>query len=146
VGIGLSCTGLYSVSIFISGFIAFVLIEYRRLDIRVASLLTLGIFTSWFANILRMTIIVVVGSHYGREALVWTHANLGIFIFMLWVGLFWAIMFRLLVPPKTEDKKEEESQERPPDGNESDEIVKNGSGIMAQEDINKESTSEIPES
>ncbi len=98
VGIGLSCTGLYSVSIFISGFISFVLLEYRKLDIRVASLLTLGVFTSWFANIMRMTIIVAVGSHYGREALVWTHENLGIFIFMLWVGLFWGLMFKLLVP------------------------------------------------
>jgi exosortase/archaeosortase family protein len=146
VGIGLSCTGLYSVSIFISGFIAFVLIEYRRLDIRVASLLTLGVFTSWFANILRMTIIVVVGSHYGREALVWTHANLGIFIFMLWIGLFWAVMFKLLVPPKTEDEKEEVPQEKPPDRDEPDETPEKKTNITAQEDINKESTSEIQES
>lgn len=107
VMIGISCTGLYSVSIFISGFIAFILIEYRRLDIRVASLLTLGIFTSWFANVLRMTIIVAVGSHYGGEALKWTHANLGIFIFMLWVGIFWGVMFKLLMP-KTEEKGERE--------------------------------------
>jgi archaeosortase C (PEF-CTERM variant) len=98
VMIGISCTGLYSVSIFISGFIAFILIEYGRLDIRVASLLSLGIFASWFANILRMTIIVAVGSHYGGEALRWTHENAGIFIFMVWVGLFWALMFKILVP------------------------------------------------
>lgn len=108
VGIGLSCTGLYSVSIFISGFIAFILIEYRRLDIRVASLLTLGVFTAWFANILRMTIIVAVGSHYGSDALYWTHANLGIFIFMLWVGIFWGVMFKVLMPKtKKEGEKEE---------------------------------------
>jgi exosortase/archaeosortase family protein len=115
VGIGFSCTGLYSVSIFISGFIAFILIEYRKFDIRVASLLTLGVFTSWFANILRMTIIVAVGSHYGAEALSWTHANMGIFIFMLWVGLFWGVMFKLLVPKdqgKVErDEREEETKE-----------------------------------
>jgi exosortase/archaeosortase family protein len=107
VGIGLSCTGLYSVSIFVSGFIAFILLEYRRLDIRVASLLVLGVFTSWFANILRMTIIVIVGSYYGREALDWTHANLGIFIFIVWVGIFWAIMFRLLVPKDQSEERDE---------------------------------------
>jgi exosortase/archaeosortase family protein len=148
VGIGLSCTGLYSVSIFISGFIAFVLIEYRRLDIRVASLLTLGIFTSWFANILRMTIIVVVGSHYGREALVWTHANLGIFIFMLWIGIFWAVMFKLLVPQKIEDTKEEIPQEKPPDEDEEEShgIPKNKSSLTTPGDPDKESTSDIPKS
>jgi exosortase/archaeosortase family protein len=110
VGVFLSCTGLYSVSIFISGFIAFILIEYRQLDIRVASLLTLGIFTSWFANILRMTIIVAVGSHYGADALQWTHANLGIFIFMVWVGIFWALMFKLLMP---KDKNKEGKEDEP---------------------------------
>jgi exosortase/archaeosortase family protein len=148
VGIGLSCTGLYSVSIFISGFIAFVLIEYRRLDIRVASLLTLGVFTSWFANILRMTIIVVVGSHYGREALVWTHANLGIFIFMLWIGIFWAVMFKLLVPQKTEDTKGEIPQKKPSDEDEedSDEMPKNESSITTPGDVDMESTSDIPKS
>ncbi|UCE36046.1 MAG: archaeosortase/exosortase family protein [Thermoplasmata archaeon] len=126
VGIGLSCTGLYSVSIFISGFISFILIEYRRFDIRVASLLTLGIFTAWFANILRMTLIVAVGSHYGREALRWTHANLGIFIFMLWVGIFWAVMFKVLTPEKKEEVHDEEEgdsaqkKEGPKEGQEQD--------------------------
>jgi exosortase/archaeosortase family protein len=105
--IGISCTGLYSVSIFISGFIAFILIEYRRLDIRVASLLTLGVVTSWFANILRMTIIVAVGSYHGKDALLWTHANVGIFIFMLWIGIFWAVMFKLLMPRGSKIDEEE---------------------------------------
>jgi exosortase/archaeosortase family protein len=111
VMIGISCTGLYSVTIFISGFIAFILIEYGRFDVRVGSLLVLGIFTSWFANILRMTIIVAVGSHMGGDALRWTHENLGIFIFMLWVGLFWAIMFKLLIPAKDDQDKEIEDTE-----------------------------------
>lgn len=98
VMIGLSCTGLYSVTIFISGFTAFILMEYRKVDVKVASLLTLGVLTSWFANILRMTIIVVVGSHYGSDALEWTHANMGIIIFMIWVAIFWGVMFKVLVP------------------------------------------------
>jgi exosortase/archaeosortase family protein len=113
--IGISCTGLYSVTIFISGFIAFILIEYGKFDIRVASLLVLGVFTSWFANILRMTIIVLAGSYWGGEALRFTHENLGIFIFMLWVGLFWALMFKVLVPKedpqKTEDDEEGDENE-----------------------------------
>ena len=101
VMIGLSCTGLYSVTIFISGFTAFILMEYRKVDVKVASLLTLGVLTSWFANILRMTIIVVVGSHYGSDALEWTHANMGIIIFMIWVAIFWGVMFKVLVPAES---------------------------------------------
>lgn len=134
VGIGLSCTGLYSVSIFISGFIAFILIEYRRLDIRVASLLTLGVFTAWFANILRMTIIVAVGSHYGSDALYWTHANLGIFIFMLWVGIFWGVMFKVLMPKtKKEGGKEgpdEEEETQKTEEKPKEELTKEGEEEM----------------
>jgi archaeosortase C (PEF-CTERM variant) len=123
VMIGISCTGLYSVSIFISGFIAFILIEYGRLDIRVASLLSLGIFASWFANILRMTIIVAVGSHYGGEALRWTHENAGIFIFMLWVGLFWAVMFKILVPKKEKNEGDSQNRENGKDNTKSGDIL-----------------------
>jgi exosortase/archaeosortase family protein len=128
VGIGLSCTGLYSVSIFISGFFAFILLEYGRFDIRVASLLTLGVFTSWFANILRMSIIVIVGSYHGKEALLWTHENLGIFIFMLWVGLFWALMFKLLVPKEgSKDESRGNGNKSREDQNITDSVESSGS-------------------
>jgi len=94
--IGLSCTGLYSVSIFISAFTAFVLLEYNRLDRKVAVLLTAGVITAYVANILRMSIIVMVGSYYGPAALQWTHNNLGTFIFLGWITLFWGIAYRYL--------------------------------------------------
>ncbi len=96
VSIGLSCTGLYSVTIFISAFGAFVAIEYKKFDRRVAALLLVGVVMAWYANVIRMTIIVVVGVHYGSEALLWTHNNAGIFIFMAWILLFWGIMFKVL--------------------------------------------------
>lgn len=92
--IGLSCTGLYSVAIFISGFVSFVAVEYSRFDKRVVKLLALGIFLAWAANIIRMTIIVLVGRHKSAEAMRWTHNNIGELIFMIWVSLFWLLMFR----------------------------------------------------
>jgi len=94
--IGLSCTGLYSVSIFISAFTAFILLEYNRLDRKVAILITAGVITAYVANILRMSIIVMVGSYYGPSALAWTHNNLGTFIFLGWITLFWGIAYRYL--------------------------------------------------
>jgi len=93
VGIGLSCTGLYSVTIFISAFLSFIMVHFRKFDLKLLSFMGLGIFASWVANVLRMTIIMVMGHLYGREALLWTHNNAGIFIFMVWVTLFWGLMF-----------------------------------------------------
>ena len=93
VGIGLSCTGLYSVSIFISAFLSFIMVHFRKLDLKLFSFMALGIFASWVANVLRMTIIMVMGHLYGNEAMSWTHNNAGIFIFMAWIALFWGVMF-----------------------------------------------------
>ncbi|MFH0816432.1 MAG: archaeosortase/exosortase family protein [Methanobacteriota archaeon] len=96
VSIGLSCTGLYSVTIFISAFAAFVAIEYKKFDARVGVLLLVGVVMAWYANVIRMALIVLVGVNYGPEALTWTHNNAGIFIFMAWILLFWGIMFKVL--------------------------------------------------
>lgn len=92
--IGLSCSGLYSVAIFVSAFIAFVAVEYKKFDRNVGLLLGIGIFLAWIANILRMTIIIIVGHYYGYRTMQWTHNNIGELIFMAWVILFWLFMFR----------------------------------------------------
>ena len=94
LSIGISCTGLYSVAIFVSAFIAFVAVEYKKADRKAALLLGIGIFLAWFANIIRMTIIVVVGKYYGAEAMVWTHNNIGELIFMAWITMFWLFIFK----------------------------------------------------
>ena len=94
--IGLSCTGLYSVAIFVSAFIAFIFVEYNKFNKKTLWLLSLGILMAWFANIIRMTIIVLVGKYYGSQPMEWTHNNIGEIIFMIWVSLFWLLMFRYL--------------------------------------------------
>ncbi len=102
VGIGLSCTGLYSVSIFISAFLSFIMTHFKKLDMKLLSFMGLGIFASWIANILRMTIIMVMGHLYGLQAMSWTHNNAGIFIFMVWIALFWGLMFKYFdIPLRT---------------------------------------------
>ena len=110
LNIGLSCTGLYSVAIFVSAFIAFIAIEYKRFDEKVLVLLGIGIAMAWFANVLRMAIIVLVGYHYGTDAMLWTHNNIGEIIFMVWVILFWLLMFKLFgVWEREESKKPQRS-------------------------------------
>lgn len=96
VGIVTSCAGIYSMSLFISGFIAFILVECQRMDKRVGLFLSLGILLIWIANISRITIIEIVGSYYGHEALLWTHKYLGEVIFISWIALFWLMLFKYL--------------------------------------------------
>lgn len=94
VSIGLSCTGLYSVTTFISAFLAFLMVHFSKFNFKLGAFMGLGIFASWVANVIRMTLILVVRYHYGRDAMLWTHHNAGIFIFMAWIALFWGLMFK----------------------------------------------------
>ncbi len=103
--ISLSCSGLYSVAIFTSAFIAFVAVDYKIFDRKVIQFLSLGIFLAWLANVLRMSIIVAVGRFYGGDTMVWVHNNIGEIIFMIWVCIFWLIMFKYLHAPDKEGKE-----------------------------------------
>ena len=102
VVIATACSGIYSFGIFASAFVAFVLTEYERLELRVFVLLGLGFLTSYVANVLRMVVIVLFGvySKSAAEALpnlIVAHSYLGWIIFLAWVSLFWALVFRFLV-------------------------------------------------
>lgn len=107
VYIATSCSGLYSMGIFMAAFAALVLTEYPRLTARVAALLALGLCLAYVANLMRMVVIVEAGHHYGAPALLWVHANLGDLIFLLWVAPFLWLTFRLLDPSKDEAREAE---------------------------------------
>lgn len=108
VYISTACSGIYSFGIFASAFSAFILTEYNRIDRKVGLLMTLGILTAYFANILRMVIIVLVGyftydplqGQAGLEAMLIAHSNAGWIIFLAWIALFWFLMYRFLIRSK----------------------------------------------
>jgi len=100
VEIAESCSGIYSVAVFISAFIAFILNEYNRFDITVTCLLFMGVIMAYFANLIRMLIIVLVGHYYGIESMIFIHSNIGWIIFMTWVFLFWSLIFYILPDSK----------------------------------------------
>jgi len=110
-----SCSGIYSFGIFASAFVAFVLTEYERFEPRVFVLLGLGFLTSYVANILRMVMIVLFGVYSATpeaslQNMLVAHSNLGWIIFLGWITLFWAIVFRFFVrrpgpAPKPEPRK-----------------------------------------
>ncbi len=104
-----ACSGIYSFAIFSSAFIAYVLTEQRKLTRRVLVFFALGIFLAYFANVLRMVIIVWIGYRYddqGVQNLLFAHSNVGWIIFLAWVALFWILLFRFLPPEVPELKAE----------------------------------------
>tara|TARA_B100000700_G_scaffold330054_1_gene454372 strand:+ start:2198 stop:3208 length:1011 start_codon:yes stop_codon:yes gene_type:complete len=92
------CSGLFSVGIFVAAFTSYIITEIKTFDHKVFNLYILGIFISYISNLLRMAIIVIVGSYYGSEAMLWTHANAGWIFFTIWLSLFWFIMNKFLLP------------------------------------------------
>jgi archaeosortase C (PEF-CTERM variant) len=109
VGITTECSGIFSAAIFAAAFIAFVFIEFQRFSRKVGALLVLGVFASYVANILRMTVIVLVGYHFDSpgtnlQAMLLAHANFGWIIFLLWISLFWLLMYKFLMKEKKDDE------------------------------------------
>lgn len=104
VGISAVCAGLYSFSIFVALFTAYVLVRYKQFRPGIAVILALGFITSYVANIFRMTIIVMVSYYYGPGMLVWmTHEYTGILIFLLWLTVFWHFIFRYMKDTSNEN-------------------------------------------
>jgi len=88
------CAGLYSFSIFLSAFIAFVLV-FERLEKRVLMVaLLLGLAAAYLGNLFRMVVIGVVGYFEGMDALHWTHENVGWAIFLGWSAGFWYLILQ----------------------------------------------------
>ncbi|UCD91983.1 MAG: archaeosortase/exosortase family protein [Methanobacteriota archaeon] len=105
VYISTACSGIYSFGIFASAFFSFILTEYNKIDRKVGLLLGLGILTAYFANILRMVIIVLVGFYTSTPQnelgyMLEDHSNAGWIIFLAWIGLFWFLMYRFLIRSK----------------------------------------------
>lgn len=99
-----ACSGVYSLAIFASAFTAFILTEQRKFTPRVALFFALGILLAYFANVLRMVVIVLIGYHLSGtgdsqdaiQAMLVAHSNAGWIIFLGWIALFWALLFRFL--------------------------------------------------
>jgi len=92
LGISAYCAGLYSFSIFLAAFFAFVLI-FERLPNRIlAIVLALGLFVAYVGNLFRMVIIGIVGYYRGIDALLWAHENVGWIVFLSWSAAFWYLL------------------------------------------------------
>jgi len=114
LGVGSGCSGLYSAGLFFSAFLAFVIVRYERIDRRILAALGLGLAVTWFGNIFRMVVTVLIGSAYGHPALVFVHSTFGILIFVAFITVFWYLIVKWLdrrptKPQLTEARAEDES-------------------------------------
>lgn len=111
--VAFACSGMYSTIIFISAFLALVLVEYRRYNLKVVAILFLGVITAYLANMLRMVILILMGYYNGMGdskdpefgTLLWGHAYLGEIIFITWVMIFWALLYKYMIGPELDAQK-----------------------------------------
>jgi exosortase/archaeosortase family protein len=108
LGVGVTCSGLYSAGLFFSAFLSFVLVRYRLVDRYIMLGLAAGLFVTWISNIFRMTITVLIGSIYGHPALSFFHSYFGIVVFIIFLTIFWMLIVRWL------DKREMPESPPPP--------------------------------
>ena len=109
LGVGVTCSGLYSAGLFFSAFLAFVLVRYRKVDGYVLLGLGIGLVVTWLSNIFRMVVTVLVGSIWGQPALATFHNYFGIIAFVIFITVFWVLILRWLdkaeeSPPSLENK------------------------------------------
>jgi exosortase/archaeosortase family protein len=116
LGVGTGCSGLYSAGLFFSAFLAFVIVRYERIDGRISGALGLGLLVTWFGNIFRMAVTVLIGSVYGHPALVFVHSTLGIVIFVAFITVFWYIIVRWLDKTPAEPERTAQADDAPHTG------------------------------
>ncbi len=96
VHISENCAGINSIKIFSAALISYMLVSERRLNSKVLSLLLFGVYVSYFANLIRMAIIVISGHYYGSEVMLFVHTHVGWLIFTAWLYLFWIVSDRFI--------------------------------------------------
>ena len=97
VKIGKSCSGLYSVGLFIAFYTTFILLEYNgKFDKISFYLFLLGVCFAYISNLIRMILIIIIGHYYGTDALLFVHNNLGWLIFTLWILVFMKFLSSLI--------------------------------------------------
>lgn len=107
VFIGWACAGLEELVLI--AVILYVLIDSFKLTrVRAILWLAIGVVGSFIVNIVRMVILVWVAYSQGIVDMLWVHTHLGDFLFLVWIGVFWILFFKIALR-KTERPKEEVS-------------------------------------
>ena len=94
VGIGYACSGVESITIFLSAVAAY-FIAIKEKNIKKIGLYTIiGVMALFIMNILRIMAIVLAGYYIGIEEMLFVHYHLGWVMFILGMAVFWFLVFR----------------------------------------------------
>lgn len=86
------CTGLPSLVLFSLILVALILPHPSPLPKRMISI-AIGVIGSFLINLLRLTFLILVLFHYGGDAMMWLHTHIGDFMFVIWIGIYWWVVF-----------------------------------------------------
>jgi exosortase/archaeosortase family protein len=94
VGIGIVCSGVQSITVFLSAILAF-FIANREFGIKKTCMYTvLGICILFFMNVVRIMILAMTGHYISGEAMLFVHTHLGWILFALTMIVFWYLVTR----------------------------------------------------
>lgn len=94
VGIFSPCSGVESITVFLSAAIAYTLSEKNIRVKRMIVYSLIGLIALFFINILRIILLVLIGYSFGAEPMRFFHYNLGWVFFVIGMAVFWALVMR----------------------------------------------------
>jgi archaeosortase C (PEF-CTERM variant) len=92
--IGGPCSGLYSMFLLIALMVAYTRIEQVERG-KFFSLLLISVAVAYFANLMRVTTLYIVGFYYGKELMYTVHVHLGWVIFVIVVAVLLYVLDRM---------------------------------------------------
>ncbi len=104
VFIGILCSGITSLSVFIAAFLALAW-DMKTSFSKKAAMLVIGTVGTIFSNILRISTLFLVGLYFGGDAMIFMHTHLGWVLYFIWITIFWFLAFRVAAPKSAVRKK-----------------------------------------
>lgn len=89
VGIGNACSGVESISVFLSSVIAYMLAIKNKNFKLITKYIIFGIILLYTLNIIRILMLVLIGYYYGADNMLFAHYNLGWIFFVIGMSVFW---------------------------------------------------------
>ena len=93
VGIGVACSGVASITVFLAAIIAFYISSTKKNVGKMLIYTCIGVIALYFINVLRIVMLVLIGYHYGLETMSFFHIHLGWIMFVLGMAVFWFLVF-----------------------------------------------------
>lgn len=93
VGIAYACSGVESLAVFFSAITAFYFTQTKKNNKKFIKYLLIGSLALYIMNIIRVITLILIGSNFGVDRMMFFHANLGWIMFVIGMAVFWYLVF-----------------------------------------------------